>query len=181
MRILLLVLFNTKYQVSHNYYIDFKGLLLFTNTRNCDIVPSLNQQKASWYINCSADMAQRLRQCTDKLTALKKWRPNLEIQIKNPSIDVIAKLLKTKHPDGITVIPFQPRLHDIPIDWPTLFVTIVASVPIGVFINWLSQNLIDKTTTKITINRKEIYYDEGEITRMIEETRIIKQGKIKDK
>jgi len=106
----------------------------------------------------------------------------LEIQIKNLSIDVIAKLLKTKHPDGITVIPFPPRLQaDIPIDWPTLFVTIVASVPIGVFINWLSQNLIDKTTTKITINRKEIYYDEGEITRMIEETRIIEQGKIKDK
>jgi hypothetical protein len=106
----------------------------------------------------------------------------MEIQIEPTSSDDFARLLKSKRPEGIDILPFPRKLeYGPPIDLTTLFVTLAASVPVGLFINWLSQYLIDKPSTKITINRKEIYYDEGEITRMIEETRVIEQGKIQNK
>ena len=97
----------------------------------------------------------------------------MEIKITNLTPDIIKLLLKSKCPTGVTVLPFPTQLHYPPIDLPTVFVTLVASVPVTVFINWLNEKLIDKAKTKITINKREIYYDEGEITRLIEETRIM--------
>jgi hypothetical protein len=107
----------------------------------------------------------------------------MEIEIKNKSGRVIHQLMQGDMPDGVTiekVIP--PSLqYNGSIDWTTLVLSLIASVPTGIFVNWLSNKLLDKTTTKIIVNRKEIYYNEGDITRIIEETRIIEQGKINNK
>lgn len=106
----------------------------------------------------------------------------MQIEIKNTSPKVIQALLESESPEGVTLQLVQPRLQcDTSIDWISLIVTLAPSVPIGLFVNWLSRYLFDnKISTKITINRKEIYFDDGQITRMLEETRTIEQDKVDD-
>ena len=106
----------------------------------------------------------------------------MDIEIKSTSQKTIKALFDSEYPEGVTLYLIPPRLQcDTSVDWLTLIVSLSASVPVGIFINWLSKYLIDHPAPKITINRKEIYYDEGKIIRMIEETRIIEGYKNGDK
>ena len=98
----------------------------------------------------------------------------MEIQIKSDHIPTIKALFDGERPDGLNVRLVQPVLYcdSSEVDWFTFAVTLAASVPTGVFINWLSEKLLmDNKKTKLFINRKEIYFDnKGDITRIIEET-----------
>ena len=93
---------------------------------------------------------------------------------------MILSLDKGEIPSGVSIrkLPVCMQRDGISEAWAIAIVTLATSVPVGVFINWLSNKLIDKTSTKITINRKEIYFDKDEITRLIEETIKIENNKI---
>ena len=99
----------------------------------------------------------------------------MKIEIKSCHLPTLQALLEGEKPDGITVQLVPPRFQaDRSIDWLTLTISVAANVPVGLVVNWLSKYLFgaDKTT-KIIANSKEIYFDKGEVTRLIEETKII--------
>jgi hypothetical protein len=107
----------------------------------------------------------------------------MKVQIKSKHIPMILSLDQGEIPEGIIIekLPVQMQRDGLSESLGIAIITLAASVPIGVFINWLSNKLfVDQASTKITINRKEIHFDEGQITRLIEETRTIEQGKIND-
>jgi hypothetical protein len=76
----------------------------------------------------------------------------------------------------VKISPIKMK-RDVSDPWAIAIITLASSVPVGLFVNWLAKKLIDKTSTKITINRKEIYFDKGEVTRLIEETKEIEQNR----
>lgn len=68
-------------------------------------------------------------------------------------------------PEGIAIeeiIP-PPLQCDLSEAWTIAIVSLASFVPLTLFTDWLKKKLTDKATTKITRNRKEIYFDEGQI------------------
>ena len=104
----------------------------------------------------------------------------MEIQIKSKHIPMILSLDEGVIPSGVEIrkVPLRMQRDGISEAWAIAIVMLAASVPLNVFVNWLSNKLTDKRSTTITINRKEFHFDEGELIRMIEENRKIEQDKI---
>ncbi len=74
-------------------------------------------------------------------------------------------------PDGssVRVLPVQMQrdIGHIPI--AEMVISLTRDVAIGLFVNWLFQKFQSKPPRKITIRRREIIWDKGEVTRAIEE------------
>lgn len=89
---------------------------------------------------------------------------------------MILALKKLTPPDGISiqVLPATSQ-RDISEAWAIAIFSVAAAVPTGLLVAWLSKVLIDKKSTVITINRKELHFDEGKLTSLIEETKHIKR------
>jgi hypothetical protein len=102
----------------------------------------------------------------------------LKIEIKSKHIPMILSLDKGIVPSGVTIEKL-PVVMDRGLSepWAIAIVSIATTVSIPIFVKWLNKKITDKKSTKITINRKEIHYDEGKITRLIEETRDIEQNR----
>ena len=117
------------------------------------------------------------------MVAVLYGRNKVKIEIKSCHIPTLKFLLESEKPDGIIVQLVPPRLQtDTSIDWTTVIVSLAASVPVNIFTDWLSKKLLtNDRNTKISVNRKEIYFDKGEVTRLIEEAKIIEHGKIDEK
>ena len=96
---------------------------------------------------------------------------NIEIQSLNPH--KILSVGSLNLPDGISA-KSQPVMmtRDISESWNIAMFSVVASVPTGVIVGLILNHFgKDKSSTKITINRKEVIYEEGEIARVIVETK----------
>lgn len=74
-------------------------------------------------------------------------------------------------PDGASVrvlpVEMQRDIDHVPI--ATIIIDLTRDVAIGFFVNWLFQKFQRNPPKKITIRRREITWDKGEITRAIEE------------
>jgi hypothetical protein len=54
-----------------------------------------------------------------------------------------------------------------------LTATLAAGVPLTLLAKWLEVQLSHRHSKKITINRREVHFREGEIARVLEETRSV--------
>jgi hypothetical protein len=59
--------------------------------------------------------------------------------------------------------------------WAIAIFTVVVPVAANILAAWLIKMLADKSSTVVTINRKEVILEQGEIVRVIEETIRIEQ------
>ena len=89
---------------------------------------------------------------------------------------MILSLKTVERPSGVSVVvpPVLAR-RDVSDEWATAIFTVLASVPASVLAGWLLKVLTDKKSTVVTINRKEVHLEEGEIVRVIEETKRLEQ------
>ncbi len=102
----------------------------------------------------------------------------MDIQISSTNPIALAMLKNAKLDEGISVVvpPIREK-RDISESWNIALFTVAASIPTGVIIGLILKHFgKDPRTTKITINRKEIEYSEGEMVRVIEETQKIEKG-----
>ena len=77
-----------------------------------------------------------------------------------------------------TKIPEDPPImerRDISEAWVTAIFTVLASVPASVIAGLLIEKFKNDKSAVITINRKEVHLEKGEIVRVIEETKRIEQ------
>ncbi len=90
----------------------------------------------------------------------------------------LAMLKKAELEEGINVvIPPVRQTRDLSESWNIALFTVTASVPAAVIASLIIKYFgKDPSTTKITINRKEIEYSEGKIVRAIEETKTVEKG-----
>ena len=74
-------------------------------------------------------------------------------------------------PDGISVFipPFTIYKFSEYIEPITIIISIVRDISIGLLVTWLYDKFKNCSSEKITIDKKEIILDKGEITRIIEE------------
>ncbi len=79
-------------------------------------------------------------------------------------------------PEGISVsIPFFLVKKDFGVEEAiTVIISLTAGVPFALLAAWLYDKLKNPRSNHITINRREIQIDKGEIARIIEETLDIK-------
>lgn len=100
----------------------------------------------------------------------------MEIVVRSRHLPMILSLKSVERPSGVSVVvPPVTAQRDVSEAWATAIFTILASVPASVLAAWLVKVLTDKKSTVITINRKEVHLDEGEIVRVIEETKRLEQ------
>lgn len=91
-------------------------------------------------------------------------------------LPMILSLKSVELPPGVSVVvPPVTSQRDISEAWATAIFTVVAGVPASVLAAWLVKVLIDRKSTVITIDRKEVQLEEGEIVRVIEESTRIEQ------
>ena len=100
----------------------------------------------------------------------------MEIHVRSMHLPMIMSLESVELPAGVSVVVPPVYSHrDLSDTWATAIFTVVASVPASVLAAWLVKVLVDKKSTVITINRKEVHLEEGEIVRVIEESKRIEQ------
>jgi len=103
----------------------------------------------------------------------------MEIRIETTFVPLVFAL-KSDKPEGVSVFVPPVEMHrsidaqDVAL---AIITTIGFGVPTSVLANWLYEKLKGsaKSHTTITINRKQVYLDLGEITRVIEEQVKIEQ------
>ena len=80
-------------------------------------------------------------------------------------------MLKSSAPEGVTV-EFDPPIvrRDLSQgDIVLIAISTAASIPAGVLVNWLTEKLKGKKSTKITIKRRTIDCENSEIRKIIED------------
>jgi len=94
----------------------------------------------------------------------------MEIHVRSKHLPMILSLRGKELPPGVSVeiLPIMER-RDISEAWATAIFQVAASVPSTVIAALLVKLLTDKRSTVITISRKEVALEEGEIVRVIEE------------
>ena len=95
----------------------------------------------------------------------------MKIEIKSSSLPLIHQLKEGNEIEGVSVeIPPIYERRDLGGENIALaIITLAASVPAGLFTAFLYDKIKGKSA-KITINRKEVHIDKGEIRRVIEES-----------
>ena len=100
----------------------------------------------------------------------------MEIHISSKHLPMILSLRRTELPLGVSVeIPPVMERRDISEAWATAIFQVAGSVPATVIAALLVKLITDKRSTVITINRKEVKLEEGEIVRVVEESVRIEQ------
>ncbi|SRR6266571_1331110 len=100
----------------------------------------------------------------------------MEIVVRSKHLPMVLSLKSVERPSGISVVvPPMMAQRDVSEAWATAIFTVLASVPASVLAAWLVKVLTDKKSTVITINRKEVHLEEGEIVRVVEETKRLEQ------
>ncbi len=101
----------------------------------------------------------------------------MDIQISSTNPIALAMLKKAELDEGIgLVIPPIRETRHLSESWNIALFSVAASVPTGVIVGLILKYFgNDPTATKITINRREIKYSEGEISRVIQETKKIEK------
>ena len=95
----------------------------------------------------------------------------MEILVRSKHLPMILSLRNAELPPGVSVeVPPVMERRDISEAWAIAIFSVAASVPVNVLAAWLVKVLTDKRSTVITINRKEVRLEEGEIVRIIEES-----------
>jgi hypothetical protein len=76
-----------------------------------------------------------------------------------------------KFPPGVSVVipPVMAR-RDISEAWATAIFTVLASAPASFIAGLLVEKFKNEKSTVVTINRKEVSLEDGEIVRVIEES-----------
>ena len=99
----------------------------------------------------------------------------IEIKIETSNV-MLINTIKQDAPDGVSIQtpPIIERRDLGTMPAVVIIVTFVANVSAGLVAAWLYDRIKDKST-KITINRKEVIIDKGEIRKVIEENIIINQ------
>lgn len=101
----------------------------------------------------------------------------MQIDVKTEFVPLTYELEKDI-PAGIDVRVNRPLLRrsfdsqDVAI----AVITVAANIPTGLLTAWLWEKLRDKPRTTITINKKDVRMEQGEIARVIEEQIKIEQG-----
>lgn len=98
------------------------------------------------------------------------------IHVRSKHLPMILSLRSAELPPGVSVeVPPVMERRDISEAWATAIFQVVGSVPAAIIAALLVKLLIDKRSTVITINRKEVELEEGEIVRVVEESTRIEQ------
>jgi hypothetical protein len=100
----------------------------------------------------------------------------MEIHVKSLHVPAVLSLKSAELPHGVSVdVPPVVAARDISEAWATAIFSVAASVPASVIAGILIEKFKDKKSTIITINRKEIHFEKGEIIKAIEESKSIEQ------
>lgn len=95
----------------------------------------------------------------------------MKIELRTSYIPLLVRLDNSDKPEGVSVlvppIEMTRTVGDNPI--ALAVISLAASVPVGVFVNWLWDKIKDKPA-KITINRREVTFSKGEIRKVVEES-----------
>lgn len=100
----------------------------------------------------------------------------MEITVSSAHFPAIMMLSHEKLPEGVSVtVPPIIEKRNFPISetWAIAIFQVAASVPtavVSLFIYDYFKKLLTNSNPKITINRKKINLEHGEIVRVIEET-----------
>ncbi len=101
---------------------------------------------------------------------------NINIEIKTKQFPAVH-MLKHDAPDwaDVNVPPVREQRDGMSEAWAIALVLIASSIPAAVIAGWLLDKFKDNKTTTITINRKQVDLDKGEIIRIIEETQTMQK------
>jgi len=101
---------------------------------------------------------------------------NIQIEIKTQHLPTVFNL-QNDAPDwaDIYIPPVKGQRNGLSENWAIAIVSIVALVPTEIIVSWLKNKITDKKRTIVTINRKQVDLDKGEIIRIIEETKKIEK------
>ena len=95
----------------------------------------------------------------------------MEIHVRSKHLPMILSLRSAELPLGVSVeVPPVMERRDISEAWATAIFTVIASVPVSVIAGLLLEKLKKDKSAVVTINRKEVALEHGEIVRVIEES-----------
>ena len=99
----------------------------------------------------------------------------MEIHVKTKHYPAVLALKNEPLPAGITVTvpPVIANRDGLSEAWATAIFSVAASVPASVIIDFFKHKFRNKHPTIITINRKEVNFEKGDIVSIIEESRKI--------
>ncbi|HKP03021.1 MAG TPA: hypothetical protein VJU77_06595 [Chthoniobacterales bacterium] len=83
----------------------------------------------------------------------------------------LKALLEEDKPNGVelTILPVRMQRDFDFTPVATVVVGFASNVAAGLFVHWLLKKIPEKARKKITIRNRETVWDEGELTRIIEE------------
>ena len=95
----------------------------------------------------------------------------MEIHVRSKHLPLIMTLRDKPLPEGVSVsVPPVMERRDISEVWATAIFTVLASVPASVIAGFLVEKFKKDKSAVVTINRKEVRLENGEIVSVIEET-----------
>jgi hypothetical protein len=95
----------------------------------------------------------------------------MEITVRSKYLPLILSLHSAELPPGISVaVPPVMARRDLPEAWATAIFTVVFGIPASVIAGMLIEKFKNDKSAVITINRKEVALENGEIVRVIEES-----------